>query len=514
MLIAQLEPPHATRGGDWFYRTYSPGCAMARHDQTFVADATNIHRCRDALFRAADVLILNMVCDPDLLPVIAARRARGQITVYEVNDDVAYMQPWNPAAAFYADPNHQALFRCLIRSCEAAQFSTTELERVYGGLSQERAIFPNQISREPARRPRAADGAPVVIGWGGSVGHLEDLAKIAPVLIDWLTTRNDAVLHLMCSDRIFGLFDRLANDKKRRFLPGAMQEYESFVSGLDIGLGPLQDTGFNRCRSDVKFLEYASSAVTPVMKRLAPYQETMKDGVTGFLYTEAAELISILDSLIGDRAKRTTVAEQALAYVRSERRESTHAGRRIEWYRALSSGRAPASAQGSRTARQAFESVARLSASKPDGRHVTVENGLYEGLVLRALARGQLDGEKREALTYLERAQELEPSAYQPYLFGAEMSPDPTGWLFTSLRKNPQSIGARTALAQHLAGAGDMKSALEMLLAATELCPSYDVPYLSAARILENAGHQNEAREFAHIALSLRRPLIELYAGQ
>jgi tetratricopeptide (TPR) repeat protein len=95
----------------------------------------------------------------------------------------------------------------------------------------------------------------------------------------------------------------------------------------------------------------------------------------------------------------------------------------------------------------------------------------------------------------------------------ASFAPDPVAWLSTALRKNAASIGARTLLADQLAKLGNLEGAVQTLLAATEISPSYDVPYLTAARILRDAGHDAEAKELAQIALALRRPLIELYAG-
>ena len=55
MLIAQIEPAHRTHGGDWFYRTASPGKAMAALPGVFVVDLTNIHRARERILREADV---------------------------------------------------------------------------------------------------------------------------------------------------------------------------------------------------------------------------------------------------------------------------------------------------------------------------------------------------------------------------------------------------------------------------------------------------------------------------
>jgi tetratricopeptide (TPR) repeat protein len=318
--------------------------------------------------------------------------------------------------------------------------------------------------------------------------------------------RDDAVLHLMGSDRIWELFRGLPPAKKRRFLPGDMDAYYDFLAGLDVGIAPLEDTGFNRCRSDVKFLEYAFSSVTAVMKRLAPYEGTIEHGVTGFLFDDSNELVAILDDLVSDGAKRRVVAERARAYVATERTERGHAAQRLDLYRSLMA-RTPSDAA------LRFDRLCRRAGATPEGRHVTLEHGAYETLVLQALARGQLEGHSAEALSCLERASELEPSAYQPLLFGANFSPDPVARLSASLQKNPESVGARTLLAEHLARSGKLERAVAMLLEATEMCPAYDVPYLAAVRVLRDAGHEQEAKELAQIALSLRRPLIELYAG-
>ena len=52
---------------------------------------------------------------------------------------------------------------------------------------------------------------------------------------------------------------------------GDLSSYLTFLSTLTIGVAPLRDTEFNRCRSDVKFLEYASQGVVSVLADLPPY---------------------------------------------------------------------------------------------------------------------------------------------------------------------------------------------------------------------------------------------------
>ena len=508
MLIAQVEPPHVTRGGDWYYRTHSPGTALAEHDDVYVVDLTNVHRRREEILSRADIVVLNMVCDPDLLPLISDRRRRGLVTVHEVNDDVACMQPWNPPAAFYANPDHQMLFRMLIRACNGVQFSTLELERIYGGLNPSRAVFPNQIARSPAwPRPKSPLTAPIVVGWGGSLGHLQDIAAVADPLVDWVRAHDDVVLHVMCADEIWSLFQRLPRHKKRRFEIGDIDAYHVFVAGLDIGIAPLEDTGFNRCRSDVKFLEYGLHGVVPVVRALAPYERTVKSRVTGLLFHDAPEMIALLDELIRGPELRSRIAARARAYVLTERSERAHSEKRLEFYRSLLSKRGPG------TSREALELFGRLCGTEGSalrGRHLGLDPTRYELLLHQALVLGQKEARREEAVGLLRKAAELEPNAYQPHLFGARMSTCPIEWLRTALEKNPRSLKAHVVLAERLAEEGRIEETLRAMLAAAELYPAYDVPYARLARMLFRWDQPAEAERFVEVATALRRPYLDL----
>ena len=70
MLIVQVEPPQNAQGGDYYYRTHAPGIAMAHQEGVYVINLTSQHRCAFDIMAEADVLILNDVCHPDLLPLI------------------------------------------------------------------------------------------------------------------------------------------------------------------------------------------------------------------------------------------------------------------------------------------------------------------------------------------------------------------------------------------------------------------------------------------------------------
>ena|SRR5258706_12710402 len=104
-LIAQPDAVHRSRAGDWYYRTFAPGRALAALDGVHVVNVDQAHRRLPQILSGADLLVVNGVCSPDLLPLIAARKQARQVTVFEINDDVQEMQESNPLAGFFAQPD-------------------------------------------------------------------------------------------------------------------------------------------------------------------------------------------------------------------------------------------------------------------------------------------------------------------------------------------------------------------------------------------------------------------------
>ena len=117
--------------------------------------------------------------------------------------------------------------------------------------------------------------------------------------------------------------------------PGSLDDYYSFVSHLDIGLAPLEDTAFNQSRSDVKFLEYAACGAVPVVQATGPYLLSVKQGRTGFLFNTPDELISTLEHLASDASSRIAVSASARQYVLQERNYLDRGKDRVEFYRGL-----------------------------------------------------------------------------------------------------------------------------------------------------------------------------------
>lgn len=321
--------------GDNIYRVHEPAAALAQLPGVHMFEVHAQSRHRDAAALAADVLVLTMTLDVEVFRLIHQRRLLGKPTLCEVNDYLPGVQPGNPAHRSWSDPRGQYLFEQLIVRSDAVQVSSAALGQRVSLLTQHLAVFDNQLAFLPPPRlwpDPAHSPAGLVIGWGGSLGHFQDLQYIAPALIGWLQRHPQARLEIMADPSMAALFEGVAPGQFQFRHAGSLAHYLQWLGTLDIGLAPLLPTAYNRCRSDVKFMEYAAHGVVPVLQRLEPYA-CVRDGETGFLFENPRQLLTILDTLAGAPALRQRVADAAYGYLHSQRRIGQHAPRRLDFYR-------------------------------------------------------------------------------------------------------------------------------------------------------------------------------------
>ncbi len=500
LLIAQMNSPQDENTGDFYYRTYAPAVGMAQCENVQTISLTNIHRLKQIVMREADVLVMNNICDADLLPVIRDRKASWMLTVYELCDDLDEIPPSNPVHEFYAQTSNLLLIKRLAHYCDALQFSSPELMKKYGYLNPNRAVFPNHVLEFPPERGPQPDG-PVAVGWGGSLGHLHDVERIADRLIEWVAAREDVCLHLMCGEQIWRLFDRLSGDRKRRYPTGSRQDYYSFVSQLDIGIAPLEDTPFNRSRSDVKFLEYAVHGVVPVVQATGPYLLSVQHGRTGFLYRSREELFSTLDLLVSDYRLRTRISNAAREYVLRERNQLERGRERTEFYRGLIAGTGPGPGTRQGKAEDIFEQLSGCEGAMRSVGHLHLAPTRYELLLHDALTgMSRYPDQAREM--FLEAAR-IQPDLYMPYLFGAFLSEDPIRMLKTAIEKNPSSIVSRLHLGRAYSSRGMTAEAVECCGSAAGIFPGYEQPYIECANYLNAMGLNREGVAMLKKAIEL-----------
>jgi tetratricopeptide (TPR) repeat protein len=319
--------------GDAEYRMHAPLRQLGKIPGLTAIDCHFSHRCLPALASLADVLVVQFINDWELLSLCQRRREAGLITVFEANDYFFDLQPWSPIGEAWLDRTVQELYLKWLVTADGVQTSTGFLAQKWRERGANTvAVFPNQlVAVDPL--PQVPD-RPLTIGWGGSPGHFADWYQLAPLLTQWLAAHPEVHLSVMTHELAHS-FVPLEPHRYHFTRFGSLGDYVRFLKSLDIGLAPLIPTDYNRGRSDVKFLEYASQGVAGIYADLEPYQSSVVHGMTGLLSQSPEQTIEHLESLRTDPAFRARLRHQAHEYVLHHRRLCDNVVQRVDWYQSL-----------------------------------------------------------------------------------------------------------------------------------------------------------------------------------
>ena len=333
-----LAHPQPRDSGDYRHRITLPGTALARHLE--VEELQTTHPAHVARAVGAGVLVVCMVADGTVEAIVAERRRRGRPTVYELSDDFRDFPDALPSAGFYRDPVVRDRIGRLAAGADLLQCSSHGLLRRYGPLNPNAVVLPNQLDAVPPLAPR--DDAPTrepVLGWAGSLGHLDDAHELAALLAGWRAARGLApghgpALRLMAPPAIRDVFEAAGLRADWR-PPAGFDAYLAFLDGLDVGFATIGERPFALGRSDGKFLEYASRGVVCLASARGEYLHGIRDRETGLLYADPAGFSAALDALRTDPAGRRRLREAAHAHVSRERTHAAAAHDRAALYAGL-----------------------------------------------------------------------------------------------------------------------------------------------------------------------------------
>jgi glycosyltransferase involved in cell wall biosynthesis len=175
----------------------------------------------------------------------------------------------------------------ITRTMEIANMVTTTTNyladqlRVY---NDNIVVLPNYIDFDRWNNPRLTNTTRQIrIGWAGSITHVDDMKMIVEPVKKICKEFKNVVLVFVGDPRVGQLFDgcqvETQNGVPFDVWPAKLQSLR-----LDIGLAPLRNTYFNKCKSNIKWIEYAVSYIpgiySPTVYSMA--HETF-DGIYGMI---------------------------------------------------------------------------------------------------------------------------------------------------------------------------------------------------------------------------------------
>jgi len=112
------------------------------------------------------------------------------------------------------------------------------------------------------------------------------------------------------------------------------ETYQALLSRSEISFMPLRETSFNRCKSDLKFIEAAAHRVTALASPTV-YASSIANGSTGLIFHGPDDLKHYLYQLVTAPSLGQSIADNARRYVIGNRMLAYQISERLHWYRSL-----------------------------------------------------------------------------------------------------------------------------------------------------------------------------------
>ncbi|HVZ10174.1 glycosyltransferase [Rhodopila sp.] len=309
-----------------YERGHPTPCAYIRllqplHHPAIAGDAqVRVTTADSVLNQEADVIITQRSALADLRTVkaLAAHARRiGASLVVDLDDDLLNVPASHPDAE--ALRPRAAVVKASLDAADIIWVSTPALAEAIGRRRREVTVIGNALD-ERLWRPTIPDvprhDEPVGILVMGTASHKDDFDLVAPAL-----TRLKREYGAMVRIDVLGMTGHALPEGITRVSPSAFghRSYPAFVDwlcgrqpGWQIGLAPLLDTPFNRCKSALKALDYTALGVAVLASAVPVYQGSLADGPAGRLVAnDPAAWYAVLDRLMRDQTERRHLVRAA-----------------------------------------------------------------------------------------------------------------------------------------------------------------------------------------------------------
>jgi SAM-dependent methyltransferase len=261
---------------------------------------------RPALFGAEGQAVINRLID------------KGWLVVTEFDDHPDFMRGLNnPALVSF-------------RGVHAVQTTTPELARLLRQRNPELALFPNALLALPEIRnftdPR------VLTVFFGALNREPDRRDLIGPINAVAARAGDRLRFRVVHDE--GFFHALQS-RHKTFTP--LCDYDTYLDLLgtsEISLMPLDDTPFNRAKSDLKFIEAGACRVAALASSVV-YRDSIAHGETGLIFETPDEFHRQFLRLTAIPDLALELGDNARRMVRKHRMLADQVAPRIAWYRDL-----------------------------------------------------------------------------------------------------------------------------------------------------------------------------------
>lgn len=232
-----------------------------------------------------DIVIMSRYCSPFGADILRFFRQRGVPVIYHLDDDLLDI-PESLGLEIqerHGNPQTVACRRELLQASDLIYASTAYLsevlERRFPVQHIVHGIYAPYLGEELS--PKLAPQREIpVIGYMGSQGHQADLSLAVPAISRLLEERPDLTFEVFGTIRLPSTLLRFGRrvrhiEVKRTYMDFLLQLADL---GWHVGLAPLVDTPFNRCKAPTKYIEYTACGIPVVASHMPVYSQVLPKG--------------------------------------------------------------------------------------------------------------------------------------------------------------------------------------------------------------------------------------------
>jgi len=283
--------------------------AKVRKSIMRINDKVTIGELAKRYKKLGDIWVFKYIADRHTLDVLYTMRNEiGSKIVVDVDDNVWQIPLGNISRGLNEDFINRSLMMAeSIRCADWVTVSTEPLKQALLPLNENVAILPNYVKpsewkfkRKPHKKVR--------IGWVWSLTHIPDNQEVEEALKKIKAKYGDKIEIV-----IFGASANIFDFDTVNIPAVKYTEYpKTFMeAGIDISIAPLADNEFNRCKSNIKFLESTMAGACFIGSKVYPYEYSVKQGKTGYVCNGENQWVKHLSYLIENPDKRKELVKNA-----------------------------------------------------------------------------------------------------------------------------------------------------------------------------------------------------------
>lgn len=287
--------------------------------------------------QSADIVVFHRPDDPKKLELARLLKKQGKTIVMD-NDDthkdmggIILNEYFNKERVKKGLESINKIMDEFAVEADLITCSTEFLADEFRKLNPNVKVLPNCIDPFYFNEPLRNETDVIRIGITGSIGMSHDLDVLAPIF-----------KHYEKDPRVKLVFFSLPKDPKNNpFIANAYVNEYSFLDSmdvewhatvnmdqyydklnslkLDIMLIPRSDTYFNRCKSNLKFIESSMFEIPIIAQGFedgkSPYQVNPEDSKYMSIVTDNSQWIPEIEKLIADKELRLSMGKKAREYV-------------------------------------------------------------------------------------------------------------------------------------------------------------------------------------------------------